>query len=49
MKRSYKESRRRGKPYIQYEEGRRKTNWIGHTLRRHCLLKHIIEERYREG
>jgi hypothetical protein len=23
---------------------RRKANWIGHTLRRNCLLKHIIEE-----
>jgi hypothetical protein len=22
---------------------RKKTNWIGHTLRRNCLLKHVIE------
>ena len=22
----------------------RKTNWIGHNLRRYCLLKHVIEE-----
>jgi hypothetical protein len=22
---------------------RRKTNWIGHILRRNCLLKHVIE------
>jgi hypothetical protein len=22
---------------------RRKTNWIGHSLRRNCLLKHVIE------
>jgi hypothetical protein len=22
---------------------RRKANWIGHVLRRNCLLKHIIE------
>ena len=22
---------------------RRKANWIGHILRRHCLLKHILE------
>jgi hypothetical protein len=22
---------------------RRKANWIGHILRRHCLLKHVIE------
>jgi hypothetical protein len=24
---------------------RRNTDWIGHILRRNCLLKHIIEER----
>jgi ribosomal 50S subunit-associated protein YjgA (DUF615 family) len=24
---------------------RRKVNWIGHILRRNCLLKHIIEGR----
>jgi hypothetical protein len=23
--------------------GRRKANWIGHILRRNCLLKHVIE------
>jgi hypothetical protein len=22
---------------------RKKTNWIGHILRRNCLLKHVIE------
>ena len=22
---------------------RRKAKWIGHSLRRHCLLKHVIE------
>jgi hypothetical protein len=22
---------------------RRKANWIGHVLRRNCLLKHVIE------
>jgi hypothetical protein len=22
---------------------RRKTNWIGHVLRRNCLLKHVTE------
>jgi hypothetical protein len=27
---------------------RRKTNWIGHSLRGNCLLKHVIEEK-REG
>jgi uncharacterized membrane protein YgaE (UPF0421/DUF939 family) len=25
----------------------RKANWIGHILRRNCLLKHIIEEKIR--
>jgi hypothetical protein len=24
---------------------RRKTSWIGHILRRNCLLKHVIEEK----
>jgi hypothetical protein len=24
---------------------RRKANWIGHVLRRNCLLKHVIEGR----
>ena len=24
---------------------RRAANWIGHTLRRSCLLKHITEEK----
>jgi hypothetical protein len=23
---------------------KRKTNWIGHILRRYCFLKHVIEE-----
>jgi ribosomal 50S subunit-associated protein YjgA (DUF615 family) len=23
---------------------RRKANWIGHILRRNCLLKHVFEE-----
>jgi hypothetical protein len=22
---------------------RRKANWIGHSLRRNCILKHVIE------
>jgi hypothetical protein len=26
---------------------RRKANWIGHILRRNCLLKHVIEGRGR--
>ena len=31
------ESRRTGISY------KKKTNWIGHILRRNCLLKHVIE------
>jgi hypothetical protein len=27
---------------------RRKANWIGHILRRHCLLKHVIEDRKKD-
>jgi hypothetical protein len=27
----------------------RKASWIGHILRRNCLLKHIIEGEIREG
>ena len=36
----YTESRRKGISYIQQ---RQKTNWIGHMLRRNCLLKHVTE------
>jgi hypothetical protein len=28
---------------------RRKANWIGHILRRNCLLKHVIEVTERRG
>ena len=28
---------------------RRKANWIGHILRRKCLLKHILESKQRYG
>jgi hypothetical protein len=24
---------------------RRKANWIGHILRKNCILKHVVEER----
>jgi hypothetical protein len=27
---------------------RRKANWLGHILRRNCLLKHVIEEKLEE-
>jgi hypothetical protein len=30
-----------GEEYHTYNK-RRKTNWIGHSLRRNCLLKHVI-------
>jgi hypothetical protein len=30
---------------ILHEINRRKVNWIGHSLRRNRLLKHIIEEK----
>jgi len=32
----------KGISYIQEKEGR-KANWIGHILRRNCLLKRVIE------
>jgi hypothetical protein len=28
---------------------RRKANWIGHILRRNCLLKHVIEGKVEVG
>jgi len=46
---------RSGKYYIEqvYTIKRMKANWIGHILRRNCLLKHVIagktEERRRRG
>jgi len=33
----------KGKINILQTRKSRKVNWIGHILRRHCLLKHIIE------
>ena len=29
--------------YIRHEIRKRKANWIGHILRRNCLLKQVIE------
>jgi hypothetical protein len=40
MKKYYTELRRRG---LIHTIKRRKANWIGHILRRNCLLKHVIE------
>jgi hypothetical protein len=35
---------------IVHTIARRKDNWIGHILRRNCLLKHVIERKIeREG
>ena len=31
------------KRHILHTVKRRKPNWIGHILRRNCLIKHIIE------
>ena len=28
---------------------RRKANWIGHILRRNCLLEQLLKERWKEG
>jgi len=30
---------------LLYTRQRRKAKWIGHTLWRNCLLKHVIEEK----
>ena len=34
---------------ILHEIRKRKANWIGHILRRNCLLKRVIEEKIKEG
>ena len=33
---------------ILHETGKRKANWIGHILRRNCLLKQDIEGKIKE-
>jgi hypothetical protein len=38
-----KESRVKEVRNIVHTIKRRKSNWIGHILRRNCLLKHVIE------
>jgi len=30
---------------ILHKIKRRKSNWIGHILRRNCLIKHVIERK----
>jgi Mn-dependent DtxR family transcriptional regulator len=34
---------------ILYEMGKRKANWIGHILRRHCFLQQVIEGQIKVG
>jgi len=34
---------------ILYEVRKRKANWIGHILRRNCLLQRVIEGKIQEG
>jgi hypothetical protein len=33
---------------IQHEISKRKSNWIGHMLRRNCLLRQVIEGKKKE-
>ena len=35
--------------YILHEISKRKTNWIGHILRRNCLIKRAIEGKIKVG
>jgi hypothetical protein len=34
---------------ILHEISERKANWIGHILRRNCLLQQVIEEKIKGG
>jgi hypothetical protein len=34
---------------ILHEISKRNVNWIGHILRRNCLLQHVIEEKIKGG
>ena len=34
---------------ILHELSKRKANWIGHILRRNCLLQQVIEGKIKEG
>jgi len=44
MKKSRKEQRN-----IVHEISKRKANWIGHILRRNCLLQRVIEGKIKGG
>jgi hypothetical protein len=37
------------KRYILHEISKRKANWIGHILRRNCLLQQVIEGKIKGG
>jgi hypothetical protein len=39
----------KGQRNILHEISKRKTKWIGHILRRNCLLQQVIEGKIREG
>jgi hypothetical protein len=50
MKKYYLESRSRGIFYMKLREiSKLKTNWIGHILRRNCLLQQVIEGKIKRG
>jgi ribosomal 50S subunit-associated protein YjgA (DUF615 family) len=35
--------------WLYHEIRKRKVNWIGHILRRNCLLQRVVEEKIQEG
>jgi hypothetical protein len=35
--------------YILHEISKRKANWIGHILRRNCLLRQVVEGKIKGG
>ena len=39
----------KGQRIILYEISKRKANWIGHILRRNCLLQRVIERKIKRG
>jgi hypothetical protein len=43
VKKYYSQSRRKGISYMKY------ANWIGHILRRNCLLQRVIEGKIQRG
>jgi len=47
--RKYKELRVKEQKNILHETSKRKANWIGHILRRNCLLQRIIEGKMKGG